>query len=356
LKRMIAILNTNTHNLVSNKEWAKQVGIQDSKFTEVHNVCKSYPTHWAPFSPFCLYSSTGSKLHGLWGHSMALFVMQALISAVDDLVSLESESLGALLARLESEENKHYEELIKKDPFTEEGRKKFDRGVGYNLEGLPNVDPELDLLSLFLKGKSICHTVRLPSRIRYLGYLTDSKNTGGPSVFGQETYDIGVELQEAKANKTFGNPNSLQLVWEADDGQRRHQCPLVIAPDPKDSYFIKHGDGWRDYVIPNAATRVAYDYDPSAMKGIIVMIFRVCDWGECPKGVVGAKDLADGKKWDIKINDVPVTNLTDIGNLAIVPSHADGVYFPQRSDGGYRLEFRVNEPDNYAQISSIIVF
>ncbi|KAG7342227.1 hypothetical protein IV203_007319 [Nitzschia inconspicua] len=298
----------------------------------------------------------GYKLHALWGHSMALYLMQTLISAVDDLVSLESESDEALLSRLEAEENRHYDQLLKKDPLNEELRQNFDTKVGYNFDKLPPLDPPVDWYALFLTGKSICHTVRLPSEIRYKGFLTNSKKTGGPSVYGEETFDMGLEVEEAKADENPETIKDLQLVWDANHPQRKRQCPLVIAPDSKDYYFTQHGDGWRNFVIPNAATRAAYDYNPNVMKGIVIFVLFGCDWGNCPEYMLTAKDLCDGKKLDIKINNIPVTNLTDIGNGAILAVHENGITFPQGSTGGYNLEFHVNEPKYYTKLSSVIVF
>lgn len=285
---------------------------------------------------------------------MALYIMQTLIAAVDDLVALESESLEGLLARLQKEEDDHYAQASRRNPLDDEIREHFKDRLGYKFEDLQNVPPDLDLYSLFLTGKSICHTVRLPSQIRYLGFLTDSTKTGGPSVYGKETFDMGLELQEAKAMSNTEATNSLQLVWEANLGQRKHQCPLLIAPDPKDSFFTQHGDGWREFVIPNRSTREVYRYDPSAMKGVVIMVLHPCDWDQCPEGMLQGKDLEE--KWDMKINDVPVTNLTDIGNYAILAQNANGITFPQGSNGGYKLEFHVNKPEYYAKISSIIVF
>jgi hypothetical protein len=297
-----------------------------------------------------------SKLHGLWGHSMALFVMQTLIATVNEMISLESESLEVLLTRLEKEEDSHYDQAFRRNLVDAELRNLFDGGSGYKFDELANVVPNFDWYSLFLTGKSICHTARLPSQIRYRGVLTESEKVGGPSVWGDETYDTGLELDQAKTLPNAEATKTLPIVYGANDGQRRHKCPFVIAPDAKDSFYTQYGYGWPEFVIPNAATKEAYHYDPKSMQGIVIMVFHTCDWGMCPEGMLTAVDLNDGKKWDIKINGVPVTNLTGIGNDAIVVQHANGINFPQNSDGGYRLEFHVNKPGYYALISSIIVF
>jgi hypothetical protein len=86
-----------------------------------------------------------------------------------------------------------------------------------------------------------------------------------------------------------------------------------------------------------------------------MMVFFSC-WGWCPSGMLTPNNWDDGEKWDIKINDVPVTNLTDIGNDALVVHHADGITFPQDTNGGYKLEFHVKMPGYYSKIFAIMIF
>jgi hypothetical protein len=287
---------------------------------------------------------------------MALFLMQTLLEAVNEMVSLESESLEALLTRLQKEEDKHYDAISRHNLVDEELRKQMKERSGYKFDELPNFEPDIDWYSLLLTGKSLCHTVRLPSQIRYRGLLTESNKTGGPSVYGEETYDLGLEIEESKALPNPEATKALQMVYLANEGQRKHKCPLVINPDEKTFFYMQYGDGWREHVIPNAATREAYHYDPSSMRGIIILVFTICDWDRCPPGFLRAKDYDNGNKWDMKINDVPVTNMTEVGNDAVVVQNDDGFTFPQDSNGGYKLEFHVNEPDYVAKITAIIVF
>lgn len=115
------------------------------------------------------------------GHALALFIVENLIAALEELIKLESESTELLLSRLQQEED----ELYKNDMV--------DDGVNflnYPQELYP-VNPNETKIdaSLFFKGKNMCHTARLPSQTRYLGYLTNSSNdkVGGPVPFGKET-------------------------------------------------------------------------------------------------------------------------------------------------------------------------
>jgi hypothetical protein len=289
---------------------------------------------------------------------MALFIMQSLLSAVDDLLSFGSESLEDLLARLEREEKEHYERSLQQlDAFiaSETLKEEIPKEMGYSsMDKLPVSD--LDVVSTVLGGESICHTVRLPSRIRYLGYLTNTDKVGGPSVYGEETFDIGMELQEAKS-MTNSTIKSLQLIWDANESFRRQECPLIIAPDAKDSWYFQFGDGWRELRIPNEATRSAYRYNSSIMKGIVIMILRNCDWGQCETGFLTADDFGGNETgWEMMVNGMRVTALSDIGNGAIVVQNEHGITFPQGSNGEYKLDFHVTKPSHFLKLSSVIIF
>jgi hypothetical protein len=149
-----------------------------------------------------------SKLHGMWG------LMQTLMATVNEMVSLESESVDELLARLQKEEDSHYDFL--RNPVDAELRRVLDEKSGYKFDELAIVDPNFDWYSLLLTGKSICHTARIPSRIRYLGFLTESNKVGGPSVWGDETYDTGLEVEEAKSLPNPEATKNLPLVFGAN--------------------------------------------------------------------------------------------------------------------------------------------
>ena len=60
-----------------------------------------------------------------------------------------------------------------------------------------DIEPKLEP-SLFFKGRSMCHTARLPSQSRYLGYLTDTDKVGKQAPYGQETYEVGIEKKVAE--------------------------------------------------------------------------------------------------------------------------------------------------------------
>jgi hypothetical protein len=77
---------------------------------------------------------------------------------------------------------------------------------------------------LHVPHESICHTARLPAQTRYLGYLTDTRKVGGPSVYGEETYEIGIEADTVRKQPPIGE---LALVWSA---AQRENCSVALAP------------------------------------------------------------------------------------------------------------------------------
>ena len=112
------------------------------------------------------------------GHSLALFLVDNLLGALDKLNNLEYESVDTLLSELLQEEDELYNDQIMKMDF---------QGHAPKLYSVDGNEPEGFDPSLFFTGESICHTARLPSQARYLGYLTDTDKVGGPVPFGKET-------------------------------------------------------------------------------------------------------------------------------------------------------------------------
>ena len=114
------------------------------------------------------------------GHSLAFFLVENLLAVLGDLIKLESESVEILLSRLQQEEDELYEDHIVKGDFQD-----FPKEL-YSFDSDSSEKIDLDA-SIFFKGKSMCHTARLPAQTRYLGYLTNSDKVGGPVPFGKET-------------------------------------------------------------------------------------------------------------------------------------------------------------------------
>jgi len=289
----------------------------------------------------------GIKSHAMDGHALALFLVENLIAALEELIELESESMELLLSRLQQEEVDLYENhMVDGVDFQDYPQELYSVN--------PNNEIQIDLdASLFLKGKSMCHTARLPSQTRYLGYLTNSSNdkVGGPAPFGKETFDVGIEEKEASPEAGL---MQMQLVW-SDGKMHQKDCPVIVNIDHKDSFFSQKGNGWNTIAIPNEAERRAYNYDPSLLQGVVVLVFTTCDWGKCEESYAGPDDF--GKIWEMKINGLTANSLVPIGHDALLVTNEDGLYyFPSSHNNDYKIEIQVNEPSKTVKISSFVVY
>jgi len=113
--------------------------------------------------------------------------------------------------------------------------------------------------------------------------------------------------------------------------------------------------GWAKLSFPNDAEKTAYNYVPSQFKGVIVLVFRSCDWGKCEKGFLDEEDYQK-KRWEMKVNSEPVIEIGDIGAGAMLLKGKDGIYFTPNEEGAYDFEIKVNEPNSFVKLSSFIIF
>jgi hypothetical protein len=124
------------------------------------------------------------------GHALALFLIENLLAALDELAKMDLDYEGAeqFRKKLLRQENKTYKNKIKTINFDGYAEKLY--AWDEEVEKKIDFDP-----SLFFTGKSMCHTARIPSQTRYLGYLTNTDKVGGPAPFGQET--VSADLNDS---------------------------------------------------------------------------------------------------------------------------------------------------------------
>lgn len=286
------------------------------------------------------------KDHAMTGHGMALFLTNALLGALQDLEKHDNHDGETLLGELRKNEEELYHN------FTNATLPDIHRTM-YSVKDGVVIQPEFDS-SVFFTGHSFCHTGRVPSQTRYLGYLTNSTDkVGGPAPYGYETYDTGINVEFALRSPS---PNGeMRLVW-AGGKEREISCPVTCKPDYKDVFLTTSLDGWTKLTIPNEAERTAYRYDPSRFKGIIIMILRGCDFGKCERGFL-KQEQYDEKKWEMKVNGLPVVSVVDIGFEALLVVGEDGrVHFPPTANGEYDIEVQVLESGSFVKVSSFILY
>jgi hypothetical protein len=277
----------------------------------------------------------GFKDHAMTGHGIALFLTDALVSALKSLEVIPADGRELYLEKLREEEAALFRNI------SESSLPKSNY-----IQGLPsNFDR-----SIFYQGRSFCHTGRLPSQIRYMGYLTESDRVGGPAPWGQATYDEGVEKKIAMQTDAYG---VMRLVWEPK--VREWNCPVTCSPDAKDSFMTSYKDGWTKLSLPNNAEKKAYQYDPAQFKGIIILVLRSCDWGKCEAGFLKAEDYHD-KKWEMKVNGKEVESLVHLGHEAWAANGSEGMYFSPNSRDDYDIEINVIETDSFLLVTSFILY
>lgn len=275
------------------------------------------------------------------GHGMALLLVEALLGALEGLVEHETKDAEILLAELRKIEDELYEKFIQ--ATLPEKHSKL-----YKVGG--EVHPDFNT-SLFFTGRSLCHTGRTPSQTRYLGILTNTDKVGGVAPFGEETYDVGINVDDAL--KSPNVQGEMRLAWT--QWKEREACQVVCKPDYKDFFLTSDRDDWTKLTIPNEAEKKAYQYDHSQFMGIIVIALRGCDYGKCEKGFLTAENY-DEKKWEMKVNGKAVTSVVDIGFEGLIVKWDDGVYFPPNANGDYEIELRVSESGSFVKVSSFILY
>jgi len=284
-----------------------------------------------------------SKSHALDGHALALFITGALIDAISDLVSHPSTDPSELLA-----------ELLKAEDVAFESLRNGDLGARTNQIFSPGdvsvLDPSLDLDALW-KKPSLCRTGRTPSQTRYLGYAANSDRVGGPTIPGSEEYDTCVPVDKA-AKTSLQQGGALVLACGSD----HEVCEgAIVKPDYKDFFYTHSKFGWASLSIPNDKEREAYGYDPSLVKGFVLLSFSTCDWGRCSPGDLKPEDLALGK-FEMKVNGKAVTEIVNLGAEVIVLKGGDGFSWKPNDNGVFELAVRVKEDNGYVRISSIILY
>ena len=286
--------------------------------------------------------------HALLGHAMGLFFLDMLVNAIQEYAIATSTSAAndpeVMLAELQSEEELHFNEF-KEYPLPQKaGDFHVQKG-----KSAPPVPEDFDVENFF-RGPSLCKTGRTPAQSRYLGYLTDTDKVGGPSSPKDETFDVGIT--KAVADNTAAN-GIMRLV------QAPHSnCEdAVVMPDYKDFFYAHGKDGWVSLTMPNQAEKQAYNYNPSAMKGTIVIFGGGCDWGRCPPNDLNL--IEDFEKIEMEVNGKKVQAFSGTGGWGggYVLRYEDGtVRVPPNSDGVFEIRVRISDTKKFVRLSSVVLY
>ena len=303
----------------------------------------------------------GWKWHALMGYLASFYVIDVLYSAVDELATqLITIDAAAIYKTLQEQAYQDY------DTFRQA---KMPESINI-FSGFS----ETDFNSTYIiGGPNYCHTTKLPSEIRFLGILTETATQIGPN-----DYDKGLGVQTLlkkgyKSNdKTNPNGSGAQSMILSYDEADRQICPIRTNEDYKDFYFVGANTGWQQLTLPNHSERNAYSIREGSfsststiplLQGYVAMCLTLCPWDKCPKGVWSRNVYTESNYLEIRINQVMVTNYTNIGNSECdLLRHNDGYRFPiDDKDNTVAIEVQLNVPDtknprSYIRISSWIVW
>ncbi len=288
-----------------------------------------------------------SKDNALVGHALSLFLVDVLLDVLQELKIQLGDSSEVLEELIQKDIALHEE--FTRGPLPDEYKKVVD--LKNIQEGLKDFGASSFDETLFIKGPSMCHTARLPSQTRYNGILTHDKMVGKPAPVGQETYYVGLDINEA--HKTDTEDNKMRLVYSMKD--REAKCTNVtVKPDYPDSFYVNSLEGWASLKLPNRAEKKFYNYQPDQYQGIIVFHIKKCDWGNCPSNFLQITDY--NQDWEMKVNGKQVVKVIDIGSLAGMAVTEDGFRIEPDENGQYEIEIKVNTEKKYLEFPDFVIW
>ena len=211
-----------------------------------------------------------------------------------------------------------------------------------------------------MRGSSICRTAELPSQTRYLGYGSNSNKTGGPAIYGKETYDIGIPVQRNVDDTgkaviyTFPNvtepppPGQFTLLYLIDVHKDRNRCgDGLVMPDYIDFYYAPLKDGKASITFPNEKEKAAYGYSREKFKGMLAIVFPVFtqNLGSAKKSDFNAGDFGS-EKVSVTVNSKPVTGFKSEGHILFFQGEGDSFHWEPSDNDDYTIE--VSVPDELA--------
>ena len=263
---------------------------------------------------------------------MAMLLVDNLIEAIEGIDA--SIDPSDLYKQLKKEEDIEYERFFKTPIDDVFPGFLSEETVSYGLKGRH-----------LLRNRGYCHSALLPAQSRYSGILTETNMTG------MDNYYKGVEQLEA--DKKPAEDGQMRLTYVARD---RQICPVPLMMDYKDFFYTTEKDGWTSVTVPNDSEYEAFggaDFKPD---GIVLVCFVVCDWGRCPGGNFQFPEILDGQL-KFQVNSQPVTNMTQIGNCALLRGANEAVWTADEK-GRFTVKTLVaptSKGPAYTRITSLVI-
>jgi hypothetical protein len=282
---------------------------------------------------------------------------------LEALRELESstEDIAARLARLEAAEEADNVCFRSKAPLPRMPTYVFN----------PSDFPDVSVSDLF-QQRSLCHTARLPSELRYRGILT-----GRTAQEFDQFYREGMERNKADklmsemfdegADVASIESGEMKLVYS--ETLRQSRCNATLNIDYPDSVYVGPNEGWKSLKILTPLEKETYKID--SPKGLIVVclvqpnLYKKGFNGLYKKGFNGREiqvgDLQQGvgvPRVTFRVNEQAVVGLSWIDSCFALKG-PQGHYWEIGSDGQYEIEARVGGGDDterdILQISSVIL-
>jgi hypothetical protein len=287
------------------------------------------------------------KQHALTGNLMALFLVDILLEALQEL-ELSTEDLAARLARLEAVEEADNERFRSEAPLPRLPTSVFNPS-------------DFSITANLFQKRSLCHTARLPSEMRYRGILT-----GRTTQEFDHFYREGMEREKAdKLMSTMFDEGAdvdsieseeMKLVYS--EALRQTRCNATLNIDYPDSFYVGPNEGWKSLKIMTRFEKETYKID--SPEGLIIVCLVQPNLYR--KGFSAREiQVGDMKKHPLvsfRVNGEAVEALSWIDSCFIL-NGAQGHYWEIGSDGQYEIEARVGNNDDadhdILQISSVIV-
>jgi hypothetical protein len=262
---------------------------------------------------------------------LAFYLFDVFDAAMNE-ISASNGDPRAMLAELKELEDEDYEILLHSE--TPKYFEKFGPG-----------SEETRVINTTLYGiePNFCHTAKLPAEIRHKGILTESSQTGFL------TCDKG--MSRHSADDTANDSELMRLVYDEDE---RYDCPVATLLDFKDYFYLHQREEWKKLILPNDAELKEYGSPDHVLKGMILMCFKLCDWGNCPTGTIVTSDFDEGK-FQMLVNGDKVTGLIPSKDCMIL-TNSEGNLFQPNVDGKFEIMAKVVEPNFFMRISAFIIW
>lgn len=248
----------------------------------------------------------------------------------------ESEDRQSLLTKLQKEEDLNY--------------RNFSLG-GVPPSGMAFMDDELTKevnRTLIFKEPVMCHTGLLPAKTRYLGILTEMKNSSF------DHFDQGITLQQAESGSVDFDKTLMPLVQEKPNSRAQLEtCGTTVDIDTKNYFYVPHQEMESKLILPNKLEAQVYLNGIAPLKGIVIMCLSACAWGKCEKGDMREDDFASGNA-TMTVNGDRVSNYTKAEGCLFLRSER-GYFWTPNDQGQYEIAVKVHLPKSYVRISAIIL-